>query len=385
MGLLILMAMPLAKGCGVGSPDQLDWTIGFSLPADSAGHPHLGLAGPVVGVHEDVLFIGGGANFPGGMPWRGSKKEYDRSLYAYRQNSDGQPELSGTFQLPDSVAYGAHCNTPQGLVVAGGENERGLSGQVLLIAWDATSKTPSFHHLPELPAPTANASMGLLGNVLYFAGGERIDAVSDELLALDLSRPETGWQLQAKLPYPVSHACLVAQLDGIYLMGGRKRNPGDVSDFYDGVWYYEPATDEWTAKASLPKAISAATAVALGDEEILFIGGDDGSTFLQVEGAIAAAAQESDSTARAAIDAKKIALLEGHPGFDGTVWRYHTGKDTWQQQAEIPLTTPVTTTATWWLGDLYLPSGEVRAGVRSPDVLVGKWAETNEKNQRNGK
>lgn len=371
MGLLMLMAIPLVEGCRDANPSQLSWSVGFSLPADSAGRSHLGLAGPVVGVHEDVLFIGGGANFPGGMPWRGNKKEYDRSLYAYRQNSDGLPELSGTFQLPDSVAYGANCNTPQGLVVAGGENERGLSAQVLLIAWDKGNSAPTFRALPDLPEAITNASLALLGNTLYLAGGETKDAVSDELLALDLSQPDAGWRVEAALPYPVSHACVVAQADGIYLMGGRKRNPGDVSDFYDGVWHYEPATSEWTARASLPKAISAATAVALGDEEILFVGGDDGGTFLQVEGKIAAVSRETDSARRAALDAEKIALLEGHPGFGNAVWHYHTGKDAWEQLAEIPLTTPVTTTATWWRGKLYLPSGEIRAGVRSPEVLVG--------------
>ncbi len=377
MGLLILMAMPLAKGCGVASPDQLDWTIGFSLPADNAGNPHLGLAGPVVGVHQDVLFIGGGANFPGGMPWRGHAKAYSQALYVYVQDREGMAQLQTVSELPEGWAYAAHSNTPQGVVVAGGENENGLLAGVMRIAWDAAAQQPSYSSLPDLPVPTTNASMALWDNILYFAGGEQQYAVSDKLFALDLTQPEAGWKLEASLPYSVSHACLVAHEGGLYLLGGRKRNPGDVSDFYNAVWRYDVTRNAWEARAPLPKAISAATAVALADGELLLIGGDDGGTFLQVEAAIAAAAQESDSTRRAAIDSKKIALLEGHPGFGGTVWRYHIGKDTWQQQADIPLTTPVTTTATWWGGNLYLPSGEVRAGVRSPDVLVGTWTETN--------
>lgn len=373
MGLLILMAMPLVEGCLAAKDDRLDWSVAFSLPADTADKTHLGLAGPIVGVHNEVLFIGGGANFPGGMPWRGNIKEYDHALFAYGQDGEGQAELLGVWQLPDTWAYGASCNTPQGVVVAGGENESGLLTNVLLIAWDTETKEPTFRSLPDLPEAITNASLTLLGHMLYFAGGEKQDAVSDELLALDLSQPETGWQLQATLPYPVSHACLIAQADGLYLMGGRKRNPDDVSDFYDGVWHYGLATEEWTARTPLPKARSAATAVALGDGEILFIGGDDGGTFLQVEAAIAAISNEKDTARRSALDAHKIALLEGHPGFGGVVWQYHIGDNTWQRRDEIALATPVTTTATWWQGSLYLPSGEIRAGVRSPDVLVGKW------------
>lgn len=364
--------MPLVGGCQTTKDDRLDWSVAFSLPADKEGKTHLGFAGPIVGVHNEVLLIGGGANFPGGMPWQGYKKEYGHTLYAYGHDDDGQAELLGVWPLPDTSAYGANCHTPQGVVVAGGENESGLLADVLLIAWDTETKEPTFRSLPDLPEALTNASLALLGHTLYLAGGEKQDAVSNELLALDLSQPETGWQLQATLPYPVSHACLVAQANGLYLMGGRKRNPGDVSDFYDSVWRYRPAIEEWTARAPLPEARSAATAVALGDGEILFIGGDDGGTFLQVEAAIAAISNETDSARRSALDAQKTALLEGHPGFDGSVWQYYIDDDTWQRRDEITLAAPVTTTATWWQGSLYLPSGEIRAGVRSPDVLVGK-------------
>lgn len=375
MGIMILMALPWVEGCRVNDSSSLGWSVGFSLPADSAGNAHLGLAGPVVGVHEGMLFIGGGANFPSGMPWQGHKKEYDRRLFAYGQGTDEGIIPLGQWLLPDTVAYGANCNTPQGVVVAGGESQQGLSDKVVLIAWDSAAQAPLFQPLPSLPLPTANASLALLGSTLYMAGGEQPDAVSDQLHALDLGRIEAGWQALASLPYPVSHASMVAQADGLYLIGGRKRNPGGVSDFYSGVWRYDVQQDEWRARSPLPKAISAATAVALGDDQLLFIGGDDGGTFLQVEAAIAASSQEADPGRRAAIDAQKVELLSGHPGFESTVWQYHVDDDSWKAAGDIPLTTPVTTTATWWKGRLYLPSGEVRAGMRSPDVLVGIWAD----------
>lgn len=377
MGLLILITIPFVNGCKPAAVnDEPEWSVAFSLPSPSPETSHLGLAGPLVGVHDGVLFIGGGANFPGGMPWQGNKKEYDQSVYAYSKKSDGQSDLLGVFQLPDSAAYSANCNTPHGVAVVGGENERGLSAEALLIAWDADAGTPTFQPLPELPAAITNASLAYLGNTLYLAGGEKQDSVSDQLLALDLSHPEAGWQAVSPLPYPVSHAALVAQQGNLYLMGGRKRNPGGVSDFHDEVWQFDVKTDTWIAKASLPKALSAATAVASGSSEVLLIGGDDGSTFLQVEGAIAAAANETDDQARNLLDQQKIALLENHPGFDGTVWRYQIEQNVWDRHSEIRSHAPVTTTATWWEGKLYVPSGEIRAGVRSPDVWVGEWSQT---------
>ncbi|MGV3762288.1 kelch repeat-containing protein, partial [Parapedobacter sp.] len=174
------------------------------------------------------------------------------------------------------------------------------------------------------------------------------------------------------LPYAVSHACLVAHQHNLYLMGGRKRNSGGVSEFYDGVWRYEVATDRWTARSPLPEPLSAATAVAMGDDDILFMGGDDGGTFRQVERTIAAVTQETDTTRQVGLTQQKIALLENHPGFGGAVLRYDTQDDTWHADSEIAPTAPVTTTAVWWHGNLYLPSGEIRAGIRTPNVWIRK-------------
>jgi len=375
MGLLMAMAVLVAEGCR--SPERPpDWATAFSLPAAAMGSIHPGLAGAIIGVHGDMLFIGGGANFPDGPPWRGGKKQYQQTLYVYADREGNKIAPATAVQLPFSQAYGANCNTDKGLIVAGGENEAGLLSSVLLISWDIEKATPTIGRLPDLPFAVTNATLTATGGTLYLAGGERQDAVSNELLTLDLTAPDQGWKIHGKLPYAVSHACLVAQHDGVYLIGGRKRNPGGVSDFYDGVWCYDIALGTWAERAPLPKPLSAAAALAYPPQDILLISGDDGRTFRQVEGAIAAIAQEADAQRRIRLEEQKIDLLENHPGFDRSVWRYHTGTNTWHRAGQIPVPAPVTTTATLWQGDIYLPSGEINAGVRSPHVLVGSTQPT---------
>ncbi|MGV3761273.1 MAG: hypothetical protein ACO1NT_02240, partial [Parapedobacter sp.] len=188
---MILMALPLAYSCQ--SPtDQRGWSVAFALPDDSTGQTHLGLAGPVVGVHGDVLLIGGGANFPDGPPWRGNKKAYSKALYAYQQDTE-QVRLIDTTQLPFEWAYGANCSTAQGIAIAGGENASGLLNKAMLITWDKEKETPVFTSLPDLPMAVTNASMAVLDHVLYLAGGETADSVSGALLGLDLRYPGSGW------------------------------------------------------------------------------------------------------------------------------------------------------------------------------------------------
>ena len=58
--------MGAAVMAGTGNtPDLLEWSQPSPLP-DSVG-----LAGPFVGVSNDVLIIAGGANFPDGPSWEG--------------------------------------------------------------------------------------------------------------------------------------------------------------------------------------------------------------------------------------------------------------------------------------------------------------------------
>ncbi len=52
---------------------EIDWKELSSLN-EINGKPSLGYAGPVTGIINNHLIIGGGANFPDSMPWLGGKK-----------------------------------------------------------------------------------------------------------------------------------------------------------------------------------------------------------------------------------------------------------------------------------------------------------------------
>ena len=77
-------------GCGTKKTGiSIKWEIATELPADSGQQQSLGFAGPVTGVHNDILFIAGGANFPDSMPWQGGKKKYYNNVFVYtRKNAN---------------------------------------------------------------------------------------------------------------------------------------------------------------------------------------------------------------------------------------------------------------------------------------------------------
>ena len=358
------------------SVPSLEWNVAGVLPAASGQSQSLGVAGPLAGVHQDVFFVAGGANFPEGAPWLGGKKKYYSEGFVFRRDANDSLRLFTSFSLPVSLGYSANCATPQGVVAAGGENENGLRNGVLLLRWDEASQTVVSNDLPALPFAVTNASLAFHQNKLYLAGGERAADVSSELWVLDLTDTASGWKQLPSLPKPVSHGVLVVQSNGkedcLYLLGGRKRNPGGLSDLYASVFQFSLKKGAWSEKKPLPYALSAGTGVAVGSHFILLFGGDTGETFHKTEGLIAAIGKESDAVKKQQLNEEKITVQSTHPGFCRQVLLYDTKKDNWSPNGCIPFAAPVTTTAVKWGTAVYLPSGEIKAGVRTPEILRGQ-------------
>src|SRR5690606_22493000 len=63
--------------------------------------------------------------------------------------------------------------------------------------------------------------------------------------------------------------------------------------------------------------------------------------------------------------------VAGHPGFSRRMLAYDIRRDAWREAGEAPFAL-VTTSCVAWRGRLVVPGGEVRPGVRSPEVWAGR-------------
>jgi cyclically-permuted mutarotase family protein len=369
----IFMSLTVPVIAQKSQPVSLQWKVAAILPADSGQIQSTGFAGPVTGMHHDIFLIAGGANFPEAMPWMGGKKKYYQKIFAYSGKQKKLIQLKKILNLPFSIAYPACCTTPDGVLYAGGENENGISNKVWLMQWDAVSQNIKFKNLPDLPVAVSNAAATLVGNTVYIAGGETATAASDQLIALDLHDIINGWKQLAHIPQQVSHTVLTASVtkksNQVYLVGGRKKNSNGISDLYDAVYMYDIGANSWYIKSSLPYPLSAGTGVAANPNEILIFGGDKGTTFHKVEMLIAAISAEKDEAKKQELILQKNKLQSEHPGFSKEILLYNTLTNTWKVIGNIPFDTPVTTTAVKCGKDILIPSGEIKAGVRSPNIL----------------
>jgi N-acetylneuraminate epimerase len=349
---------------------SLQWTIAAEFPVAANGAKALGVAGAVAGIYKNKMIVAGGANFPDGMPWLGGKKKYSNELYVYVKSSNGI-SLQQRTKLPFNIAYAASCSTSKGILVAGGENENGVSKKTFLIQLANTASVISIQNLPDLPVAISNASVAIKNDKAYLIGGETANAASNQLLVLDLKNTEAGWKELSTTPKQVSHALVLTKENTIYLIGGRKRNSNGISDLYNSVFAFDLLTNQWTEKKSLPYTLSAGTGAVYKNQLFVF-GGDKGETFHRTEELIAAINAATDEATKKKLTDEKTALQSSHPGFSKEVLAYNIRTNEWSKIGSILYDSPVTTTAVVWGNCFFIPSGEVKAGVRSPYILSAK-------------
>lgn len=357
------------------SVNLIDWKIVASLPPTLNEVKSIGLAGAISGIHNDALIVAGGTNFPDKMPWLGGNKQYYDHIVVYPNLSSGKPLTTSlvSYKFSFNLAYAACANSVDGIVVAGGENELGLSKKVLLLKWKRPEGTLRIEYLPDLPFGITNASLTVIKNVVYLSGGEVLPETRNQFLSLNLKDPKQGWKTLANLPQPTSHAVLLGneKTAQIYLIGGRCKKIEQVSEIYNTFLTYDIKNNSWKEMPSLPFPLSAASGIMKGND-ILVFSGDIGETFNKTEQLIIAIKQEQDEQKKEVLNKKKIEVQSSHPGFSREVLKYNLFSNKWTVlKNKMPYGT-VTVNANLFNDEVFIAGGEIKAGVRTPNILRGK-------------
>ncbi|MEM8712135.1 MAG: sodium/solute symporter [Planctomycetota bacterium] len=338
-----LLAAAAVSQESAASRSQLSWGELPPLP-DTPGY-----GGPFVGVHEGVLLVAGGANFPAAPPWEGGAKVWYDGIYALLPDAGGWLN-AGT--LPAVRAYGAALSTPEGIALVGGSDGERAHADCWLLTWDSGDGTARSVELPPLPRPTAFPAAAAAASVVYCAAGSTGQELTHAFWRLDLAAPapERRWTELPPWPGPARHKAVAS------IQGGRGRGPEfylfsgsipgvDVEgsatyDYRTDAYRFDSAAESWERLADLPHPVAAASAVAVGQSQILVFSGSTGEHVLDPD---------------------------PRPEFPRRVLAYHTITDTWTEVGSMPQAV-VTTGAARWKDRLVIASGEVRPGVRTPAV-----------------
>ncbi len=334
-------AGPLAFVCAVAAPAANTWK---QLPSIPDVH---GFAGAYAGVAGGALLVAGGANFPDRPPWEGGTKTWYDHVFVLERNVEAWREVG---RMPKPGGYGVAITTGEELLLVGGGDAHANFEDVWLVRRKKDGGVV-FEPRPRLPRPLAMAAGACVGRTIYIAGGIDSPAATHAqhgVLALDLDSPTANWREIPPCPGPERILATAGALkDGFYLFGGAQLVPDGTGkirrEWLRDAWCYT-AAGGWKRLANLPRAAVAAPGPApTCGGRLLVVGGDDG----------------------AQVNAAPLT----HTGFPRSVLGYDPVADNWTVVGEVPFSL-VTTTAVVWAGQLVIPGGEARPGVRSTAV----WA-----------
>lgn len=376
--IIVLITQFNLKGTELENSGSIQWNEAVELPSELTS-PHPGLAGAFSGIHNGVLIIAGGANFPEDPPWEGGKKVWWDKIHVLHKTEGHYQWINNLdLRLDQGNAYGISIATQAGLLCIGGGNEAGIVSDIILLSWDETTQTLSRETLGKLP-PDLVVNAGAMVNDEIFISG--IIEGKNHLIKLNVEKlleenidPYAWIQLEGCPGPPRIFPAFATQSNGettcLYLFGGRTVNDGKMKILEDG-YFFNLKEKQWKPIENTPP-VMAAPAMSYGANNILIFGGDDGKLLLERDEMERRIRRGPDQVE---IDSLSLLLknsFSNHPGFSQQVYAFNTITNSFQRIGSMPFLAPVTTNSVLWDDQIVLVSGEIKPGIRTPAIRIGE-------------
>ena len=327
--------------------DGLSWrSLPETAPAE-AGYA-AGVSAMYAGAAGDALIAAGGANFPDVPAAEGGEKTFYDGVFLLR---GGVWNRAG--RLPAPAAYGVTFPVGDGLVLAGGANASGALRSVVKLR--PKGKKVVVAELPALPCAVEQAAGAAVGGKLYLAGGIADGTPSAALYMLDTRAAKPQWRALAPVPEAFVQPVMAASAGRLYLWGGFDPRDGSVSG---NGYCYDPAADAWHEIPGVPDGgtFVGGCAATLADGRILCTGGVDRAVF--------AAALRLPSAELGSYLSQPPAAYR----FRAAAWIFDPASGQWSRAGVSGRTARAGASLVPCAGGVCLLGGEIKPGVRTPDV-----------------
>lgn len=323
--------------------EKIKWDTELRLPPLAGDKENPGVAGAFSGIVNDHLLVIGGANFPDKMPWEGGVKQWWKTLYAFNI-IDKRWTIVEDF-LPNALGYGVSIRLEEGLLCIGGCDMGACYSDVFLVS-NEKNKWVIDVNWPKLPVPLACGTGTISGNNVYIFGGQTSmnkQIATSYAFVLDLEDKAAGWKSLPSWPGEPKGYSVSAAMDGkVYLFSGRNYDDQGLLTVHTDGFVFDTETIKWEKlQGAFP--VMAGTAFTDGKENILFTGGVE----------------------------EALPTTPEHPGFCNEVKCYNVKSNSLTLWGESPYAIPVTTNLVESGDTIYITSGEIRPGVRTPYILRG--------------
>ncbi|MEF2278526.1 NPCBM/NEW2 domain-containing protein [Deinococcus sp. YIM 134068] len=182
--------------------------------------------------------------------------------------------------MPQQITHGAVAADGGTIYMAGGFVGRHPGPQTANV-WKYSVAQGTWSAGPPLPRAVGAGALVRLGRRLHFFGGTERDPSDTNIYrrdspdhwVLNLDGGDTTWESLAPLPNPRNHLAGAVLNGRIYALGGQHLGDEDHGN-QAAVHAYDPATNTWTERASLPREVGHinASTVAWGGQLVVVTG-----------------------------------------------------------------------------------------------------------------
>jgi N-acetylneuraminic acid mutarotase len=199
-----------------------------------------------------------------------------RHAFVYDPATNAWSRLS---DLPEGVSHAGTATDGTDIYLVGGfVEDASRTYQIFgtIHVWVYRVASDRYEPMPPLPDLRAAGTLAHLDGKLHFIGGLSAGQAhdTDQHWVLDLAGGATAWTTAAPLPTPRNHLGSAVHGGKIYVIGGQHDHDETLVTVPD-VEVYDPATDGWTRRASMPRARSHITgSTFVFRDRILVLGGE---------------------------------------------------------------------------------------------------------------
>lgn len=367
-----------------------DYTIQhYDFPQANNG-VEKGLSAIYSGIIEDNLLMMGGCNFPETPASEGGKKRFYNSVYLASLSADTLLQWKKVGEIEEPSAYGVAISMLGGVVCVGGTNGVESLSSANIIMFNKDSMNIEIYPLPDLPVKLDNMGGAVMDTMLYVLGGNADGKPSNRVFLLDFTNLQQEWiELP---PFPgeprVQPVCAVMKNEdgekSLYIWGGFATTySGSEPSVSLGGYRYSFRKGEWIELSS-PKIgeeeifLGGGAVTPINDTLAIFTGGVNGDIFLkalQREAMLKKAISQNDTIAQNQLRTEAKDYMLQNPEwykFNSRILAYNSVKNNWRELVVTTSTARAGASLLYHNGILYSVGGELKPGVRSPEVVAVK-------------
>jgi len=337
---------------------------------------HGGVSAPFAGVHNNMLIVAGGCNFPDVPASDGGSKDFYDDIF-YLDTTQPQNGWTKSFSLLYKVAYGSSVTTRDGIICIGGQNEKGAINKVVRIYFDKEVQKIKTEDLPSLPVGIFNAGTTLINDKIYITGGVSSEGKSDYIYSLDMNDIKKGWQrINTNQTDERQQPVVFAQNGNLFMAGGYdEKNAKVFSDvlkfnLWDNKWYKFSVI----GTEGSPQTFIGSGSVNLSSSCTVFTGGADYEIFTSALKRIKSR-QEAVATGNTELAESLQKAGKEYMTQPADWYKFHVNLLTfdaqnkeWKSLGDFPQSARAGAGIAIHGNELYIICGELKPGIRTAEV-----------------